>query len=130
MARFAGIPEIPTEGLTDWQVFILAALKENVELLTGSRNESDNASMAVTKGQITSQGLPPATIQQVSGIARGTVAVPGLTGNSAQDIANVRAALQASLQIIRALATDVQILIDDNLDMRDELNRLIAEIKR
>ena len=58
MSRFSGIPAVPFTGLDPAQARVLSAIKENVELLTGGRGESDGASRALTRGQINVQPLP------------------------------------------------------------------------
>lgn len=52
MATFYPIPAIPTSGVEDWKVRTLGALKQNVELLVGTRGEADNASRAVLRSAI------------------------------------------------------------------------------
>ena len=37
--RYSGIPAVPTTGVDEWQVRMLSAIKENVELLAGIRGE-------------------------------------------------------------------------------------------
>ncbi len=39
MARFTGIPEIPQGGIDEWQYRVFEAMKQNIELLTNTRNE-------------------------------------------------------------------------------------------
>ena len=47
MARFTAIPAVPQGGITDWQSVLISSVKENVELLTGLRGESDLISQEV-----------------------------------------------------------------------------------
>lgn len=58
MADFYQIPTIPTSGVEDWKIRTLGALKQNVELLTGTRGEADNASRAVLKSVVTLTEVP------------------------------------------------------------------------
>lgn len=97
MARFSGIPDIPQGGIDEWQALLLGALKENVELLTGQRNESDGASQALVRGQISLGDLPPArltrlTAQGFSAVAN-NVAVPTYQdySNLLKDFSNLAA---------------------------------------
>jgi len=55
MARFTAIPSIPQSGVDYWQVQTLTAIKENLELLTGTGTELDRASKAITGGQVSIQ---------------------------------------------------------------------------
>lgn len=47
MARFTAIPAPPVFGSQEWEVRTLNAMKQNVDLLTGLRNEEDLASKAL-----------------------------------------------------------------------------------
>lgn len=47
MSRFAAMPQAPRFGVPDWEVRILDAMRQNVELLINQRRESDQASVAV-----------------------------------------------------------------------------------
>lgn len=47
MARFNSIPSIPISDVDVWEAKFLNAIKQNIELLVGSRNEPDSASKAV-----------------------------------------------------------------------------------
>ena len=56
--RYSGIPAVPTTGVDEWQVRMLSAIKENVELLAGIRGENDLASKAITKAQVSNLAEP------------------------------------------------------------------------
>lgn len=47
MSRFAAMPPAPSFGVPDWEVRMLDAMRQNVELLVNQRRESDQASVAV-----------------------------------------------------------------------------------
>lgn len=114
MARFTGIPSLPQSGLDDAQYRLLSALKENVELLVGSRGERDLSSKAVTVGSV-SASVPPSGITNLS--ARGAkVTISGQTVPSLADYT--------------VLLRDVQTLINDVNALRGTLNTLLAELKR
>ena len=115
MARFTTIPSVPQGGMTDWQTILISQVKENIELLTGQRNEADGASRAVTKGDITLLELPLQDMKQVS--AKGT----GYTISS-QEV--------AGLDDYGKLINDVQTLANDLAYTRQALNLLIRQLKR
>ena len=48
--RFTAIPNIPQQGLTDWQFVTLNAMKENLELLIGARGNSAVSAAAFLAG--------------------------------------------------------------------------------
>ena len=113
MARFSGIPAVPLEVLDPQTARVLSALKENVELLTNQRNETDGASVAVTAGNI--------TVSIVSGTYQ------GLTARAVgADISGVGVPL---LSDYVKLLQDVQTLAYDIATVRTALNNLIAQLR-
>ena len=100
MARFVGIPSIPTDNMADWESQVFHAIKENVELLCGTRGEADEASKAVTKGNISVSSMEQQDMRVVSGIA-------------------------ALADLVEA----VQTLANDLAEQRDTLNTLIEQLK-
>ncbi len=111
--RHVATPEVPNT-LLDWQAVLFSAIKENVELLTGTRGESDLASMAIVRGDI--------TVQQVGNQVMGSVTTSGDDGYtiSAQDV--------AALSAFRNLRTDVQRLANDLATTRRALDLLIRNV--
>ena len=114
MARFTAIPAVPQGGITDWQSILISSVKENVELLTGLRGESDLQSKAVTQGQVTIKEMSEQDMKQVS--AKGA----GFT-ISGQEV--------AGLDDYGKLITDVQTLANDLALTRAVLNALIQQVK-
>lgn len=114
MSRFSAIPAVPQGGLTDWQAQILNSLKENVELLTGGRGESDQASKAVVKGQLTVQQSTTQNMTRVSAEGKGYT----ISGQNVADLDDVG-----------KLIKDVQELANDLAYTRNVLNTLIAQLK-
>jgi hypothetical protein len=113
MARFSGVPAVPIELVEPQVARILSALKENVELLTNQRGETDGASVALTAGSVTVAPVT-ATFQGLSAQAVGTevnnVAVPLLS-----DYVKL-------LQDFQRLSYDVAVL-------RTAVNNLIAQLR-
>ncbi len=114
MSRFTAIPQIPQTDIVPWQYITLSALKENVELLTGTRGEVDGVSRAITKGGVTVTGAPVQTMQRVTaqgaGFSVGSGAVPTLgdytllvsnVQSLANDVASLRATLNALITQLR-----------------------------
>ena len=102
MDRFTGIPAIPQTGVDYAMGQILDALKQNVELLTGSRGEADLASRAVTRGALSvSSSLNP-TFRSLTatgaGFVVGGVSVPPATDHL------------ALIRDVERLAADVAVL--------------------
>lgn len=110
--RFSAIPNIPQQGLTDWQFVTLNAMKENLDLLTGARGSLTGT--AITKGNITVVDAPAQSMQRVT--AEGV----GYT------ISNVTV---PSLDDYGKLITNVQQIANDVAALRTTLNTLITQLK-
>lgn len=113
--RYAAIPAVPQGQLSGAAtVVLITALKENVELLTGTRGEDDLASKAVAIDQIRQNVLDRQNMAQVA--AKGV----GYTISSQQ---------VADFNDFVKLINDVQILANDLSETRNALNALIAQLK-
>lgn len=115
MSRFVGIPALPDQGLDESQYLILDAMKQNLELVTGTRGETDGASAAITKGSLTVSNPPTQQMTRVSatgaGVTISNVQLPTLTDYGvllrdvqtlATDVANLRAAVDTLISQLRA----------------------------
>ena len=100
MARFVGIPAIPTTDMADWESQVFHSIKENVELLCGTRGESDGASKAITNGNISVSSMEDQDMKVVSGIVN-----------------------------LQDMADTVQTLANDLAEQRATLNTLIEQLK-
>ncbi len=111
-SKFVAVPEVPDQ-LLDWQAVLFSAIKENVELLTGTRGEADLASSAIVRGDI--------TVVQLGNQVMGTVSADG-TGYtiSGSDV--------ASLSSHRALRDDVQALANDLYITRQAFDLLLRNM--
>lgn len=114
MSRFTAIPAVPQTGLTDWQFSTLNAMKENLELLIGARNEKDGASRAITKSTVTVAQAPTQTMQRVT--AEGV----GFTISGVNVVA---------LADYEKLLINVQQLANDVAALRNTVNTLIQQLK-
>ena len=116
--RFTSVPAVPQGGFTDYQTVLIGAVKENIELLTGLRGETDVVSKAITQGQVTVNQMGQQKMQQVTAKGDGsTITISG----TAYDLAN--------LSDVRKLIVDVQTLAGDVAEMRATLNFLIRQMK-
>lgn len=114
MSRFTGIPDIPQSGVDEWQFRTLDAIKQNVELLAGIRNETDGASAAVLRSNITTR--PPAVAQFQGLSAKGN----GFTISGVQ---------VPTLDDYTALLRDFQLLSQDVAVLRSALVSLISQLR-
>jgi len=99
-ARFTGIPAIPLQDMADWEAQVFHSIKENVELLCGSRGEGDEASKAILKGNISVSSMEQQNMKVISGIAA-----------------------------LADLVDATQVLANDLAEQRDTLNTLIEQLK-
>jgi hypothetical protein len=97
---FAALPPVPTSGLTDAEFQLLAAIHQNIGILTG---QVSSGYKAVIPAQLTLAFAPDGEASAVS-----------LTG-SANDLAT--------------LAGTLQVLINDVQSLRDTVNILIAQLR-
>jgi len=148
MARFSGIPSLPQSGVEEWNLRTLGALKQNVELLTGSRGETDLASKALIRSQFTVNPPPSPSLTSVSQLSispsitltysnvmpvasgtAGSIIVPVAATNSGGPDTNWTAFLSSLSSSGYASAQDVQRLASDVAQLRTTLNTLIAQLK-
>jgi hypothetical protein len=99
MARFTSVPAIPQTGIDFAQAQILDALKQNVELLTGTRNEADLSSLAVTRGALTVAVPADPTFRALTATGAGFI-ISGVSVPAATDYV-------ALLRDVERLAADV-----------------------
>jgi hypothetical protein len=100
--------------MSGWQYYMLNALKENVELLTGARGEKDNASRAITKAAVTVTQAPAQTMRQVT--AQGAAV-------------NLDGAVVPAMDDYIELLKNVQALANDVATLRATLNTLIGQLR-
>jgi hypothetical protein len=100
--------------MSGWQYYMLNALKENVELLTGARGEKDNASRAITKASVTVTQAPAQTMRQVT--AQGAAV-------------NLDGAVVPAMDDYIELLKNVQALANDVATLRATLNTLIGQLR-
>lgn len=113
-SRYTAVPAVPLVGIEEWQSQLLNALKENVELLTGTRGEPDLASVAINRARLTVAVPPTQEMVQVSANGSG-VTISG---------ANVPV-----LEDYSQLITDVQKLANDVANLRATVEVLIAQLR-
>ena len=118
-ARFTGIPAIPTTDMADWEAQVFHSIKENVELLCGSRGEGDEASKAVTKGNISVSSMEQQDMKVVSAQAKTWTGLTGLPGGESV----------ADGPEFTELIENVQTLANDLAEQRITLNILIEQLK-
>lgn len=111
---FTAIPSVPQVGLQPWQYFFYNAIKENLELLTGSRNGTSVGNRAVTSDQITVNPAPEQQMKKITATGS-AVQIDKVTVPTAEDYAT--------------LMSNVQALANDVANLRETVNVLIKQLK-
>ena len=112
--QFSAIPQVPHEGLGPLQYQLLNTLKENVEILTGSRGDSGLANRALTSGQVSVQPAEAPKTPRITAVGAG-VSIEGVTVPTLDDYAQ--------------LLADVQGVMNDLASLRATLNTLIQQLR-
>lgn len=114
MARFTSIPSLPQVGVEEWQYRTLSAMKQNIELLVGTRGEQDQSSRALLTSSVRLPGAPDPSIRAVSAVGSGFT-VSGVQVPSLADY--------------QALVKDVQLLVNDVAQLRATVNTLVQQLR-
>tara|TARA_R110000751_G_scaffold24279_2_gene66974 strand:- start:327 stop:725 length:399 start_codon:yes stop_codon:yes gene_type:complete len=126
--RYSGIPAVPTTGVDEWQSRMLSAIKENVELLAGIRGESDLASKAITKAQVSISNPVAQVMTNVSAAGAGTNVLTSFSISG--DVVTVTG--QASVPVLddyTNLVVDVQSLANDVANLRATVQLLLTQLR-
>ena len=111
MASFAGIPNIPMEGLPQPLLLFLNSVKENVELLIGARGKEATSLRAIVGGQVTLKNLTEQTARRVSSTGVG-VTINGIAVAQAEDHAKLMRDVQGIMNDVSALKQELQTLVN------------------
>jgi len=112
--RYTAVPAVPLVGIEEWQSQLLNAMKENIELLTGTRGEPDLASVAINRARLTVAVPPTQSMVQVSAQGSG---------------ATISGANIPILEDYVQLITDVQKLANDVANLRATVEVLITQLR-
>jgi len=112
--RYTAVPAVPLVGIEEWQSQLLNAMKENIELLTGTRGEPDLASVAINRARLTVAVPPAQSMVQVSAQGSG---------------ATISGANIPILEDYVQLITDVQKLANDVANLRATVEVLITQLR-
>lgn len=110
MPQYQGLPAIPNEKIPQWQYDLLAALKENIEIMMGQRGPG----RAITNDTIGVVPQDNIVMRQVS--ARG-------------DYYTISTFNVPALSDYTKLLNDVQQLATDVAKIQDSLNALLINVR-
>ena len=127
--KYSAIPALPDTGVEQWQAYMLDSIKENVELLNGSRGEDGQASKAITKAQVSNLAEPVG--QNMTNVSAAGAGVNVLTSFSISgNIVTITG--QASVPVLEdynSLVIDVQNLANDVANLRATVQILITQLR-
>jgi len=109
---FAAMPAIPSDGVTDGEVLLYSAVKQNIEQLTGQAG--DAFSVALLRGSI--------SVQPIQSLQSKPVTISG----AAYTIDNVQVAPASE---VVALGTTVQQCVNDINTLANTINALIVQLR-
>jgi len=126
MSRFAPIPAPPVFGAQDWEVRTLNAMKQNVDLLAGQRNEADLASKAVLTSAYNLPFTGDRRLDRVNNINYDV----GTSGTFVSDSSGGGTS-QALVDSINngVLASDLDIIRQDIAALRSTINSILAAFR-
>jgi len=125
MTQFVGIPSIPEDDVSEGQVLFMNAVKENLELITGTRNQQARGSRAILKREIRVEGLPPAP--QNIGTTPLTVQAQGFEIDG-----TTLASFQDYVRLINDMVVvknDIAALVQENRVLRQTVSALIEQLR-
>ncbi len=111
MANFSPIRDVPATGLSEWESTMLNAMKENIEIMTGTRQSGVRV---ITSDNIKVASLNP----QVAAAVTGTGQFATLSGVDVPTYAEYL-----------TLRNDVQLLMNDLYYTREAINSLLTQLR-
>ena len=115
MPKFQGIPSIPNEKIPQWQYDLLAAFKENREILMGQRGPG----RSVTNDTI---GVTPQSLQLMTLVSA--------RGDGIFNTTQLAASGSPSLPDYYKLLNDVQQLATDVAKIQNAFNALLENMRQ
>ena len=126
--KYSAIPALSDTGVEQWQAFMLDSIKENVELLTGSRGEDGQASKAITKAQLSVASPPVQQMTNITATGAGSAVLTGFTIVGSTVNVTGRANVPV-LEDYNLLLSNVQQLANDVAGLRATVEILISQLK-
>jgi len=114
--QFAVVPPLPQVGLQPWQYGFYMAIKQNIEMLTGTADSKVTTNRSITHDKITVTAPPEQKMKQLTAKGAGV----GLI----QEEVNVPTA-----EDYGKLLSDVQTLANDLTNLRNTVDVLIKQLK-
>lgn len=130
MSRFAVIPPVPYSGVPPWEIQILTAMVQNVNLLTANQDRSNISTQAVLQSTYNTQGILPDAItintqQLPDNPITGYVQISGY-GDAVPYNSNTSTYSDLVNQCV--LASDMEKIILELTDLRNAVNNIIAQL--
>lgn len=130
MARFAVIPPVPYIGVPPWEVQVIGAMIQNVDLLTANRERNSLTTQAVLRSTYNVGNIVPTAIPvTLEKHPNNPMAGVTLSGNPAA-VYDANASTYVGLVNQCVLASDMNKMIAEIADLRTAVNNIITQLTR
>lgn len=129
MARFAVIPPVPFSGVPPWEIQILTAMVQNVNLLTANQERNSITTQAVLQSTYNTQGiLPDAVTINTQQLPNNELSGRNISGYGDGAVYDSNAATYPGLVNQCVLASDMEKIILELTDLRTAVNNIIIQL--
>lgn len=130
MSRFAVIPPVPYSGVPSWEIQILTAMIQNVNLLTANQERNNLSTQAVLQSTYNTQDILPEAVtintQQLPNNPVNTYVTISGYGDAVPYDSNT--STYSSLVNQCVLASDMEKIILELTDLRTAINNIIIQL--
>jgi|LakMenEpi03Aug12_release.lakeMendotaPanAssembly.Ray.scaffolds.fasta_scaffold862456_2 hypothetical protein len=129
MSRFAVIPPVPYTGVASWEVQILNAMIQNVNLLTANQERSSITTQAVLRSTYNVGDIIPTAIPVTMGqLPNNPMAGATIISYGDGALYDSNSSTYPSLVNQCVLASDMNKMIAEVADLRNAVNNIIIQL--
>lgn len=129
MSRFAVIPPVPYSGVPPWEIQILTAMAQNVNLLTANQDRSNISTQAVLRSTYNVSGiLPEVIVVNTEQLPNNLLSGRNISGYGDGAVYDSNAATYPGLVNQCVLASDMDKMILEIADLRNAVNNIISQL--
>lgn len=129
MSRFAVIPPVPYTGVASWEVQILTAMIQNVNLLTANQERSSITTQAVLRSTYNVGDIVPPVIPiTMENLPNNPLAGATIVSFGDGAIYDSNSSTYPSLVSQCVLASDMNKMIAEVTDLRNAVNNIITQL--
>jgi hypothetical protein len=129
MSRFAIIPPVPFTGVTSWEVQLIGAMAQNVNLLTANQERNNLTTQAALRSTYNVSGiLPEAIVVNTEQLPNNPLSGRNISGYGDGAVYDSNAATYPGLVNQCVLASDMDKMILEIADLRNAVNNIISQL--